>query len=228
VTRGRLSVFAKAPTPGRVKTRLAPPLSLEQAALLYDAMLADVLIASLDFARRLGLAAFLYFDPPEALAELRSRAPSGFELVPQVGAGLAERMANAFAQTKTAGCPLTLLRGSDSPALDFESVEQALEQLERGADLVLTPDQSGGYALIGMKEPRSELFAIALSTDSVLSETVSRARSLGLAVALTKPTFDLDVVADLDLVEALPLERSSVLCPRTVEFLAALRHSTVL
>ena len=51
VSRGWLSVFAKAPRPGRVKTRLVPPLSPEQAAALYDAMLADVLRASADFAR---------------------------------------------------------------------------------------------------------------------------------------------------------------------------------
>ncbi|MCA9558918.1 MAG: hypothetical protein KC583_10180, partial [Myxococcales bacterium] len=38
----RLMVFAKAPTPGRVKTRLQPPLTPAQAAELHGAFVRDV------------------------------------------------------------------------------------------------------------------------------------------------------------------------------------------
>ncbi|MFO0689468.1 MAG: TIGR04282 family arsenosugar biosynthesis glycosyltransferase [Myxococcota bacterium] len=226
--RGRLAVFAKAPRPGRVKTRLTPVLSPEQAAAFYEAMLADVLVASLDFASRLGLEPCLYFDPPEARAELAARAPEGFGLRAQRGADLAERMANAFAEAHASGCPALLLRGSDSPALGLELVEEALVRLEAGADLVLTPDQGGGYALIGMKEPRAALFELRLSTATVLDETLARARDLGLRAERTPATFDLDLPSDLARLDALPPDRSSDLCPRTVGFHRSLRRIGVL
>ncbi|MBK7949653.1 MAG: glycosyltransferase [Deltaproteobacteria bacterium] len=217
-----------------MKTRLTPVLSSEQAAAFYDAMLADVLVASLDFARRLELEPFLHFDPPEAREELAVRAPQAYALVPQRGPGLAERMANAFSDAFEArgavevGCPALLLRGSDSPGLDFETVEEALTRLEAGADLVLTPDQGGGYALIGMKNPHPSLFELTLSTESVLDETLDRARALGLAVAQTRPSFDLDVPADLARLDALPPARSLDLCPRTVRFRETLHRIGVL
>ena len=228
MSRGWLNVFAKAPRPGRVKTRLSPPLSPEQAAELYGAMLSDVLEASLGFADRLDLEAVLHFDPPDARAELAARAPRGFRLLPQAGAGLAVRMANAFVQGSTEGAMRMILRGSDSPGLELERVEDALARLDAGDDLVLTPDQSGGYALIALKEPRSELFEVAMSTRSVLEETLARARSLGLVASLTRPSFDLDRATDFAWIDGLAPARSSVLCPRTVEMIWTLRRSGVL
>jgi rSAM/selenodomain-associated transferase 1 len=228
VTRGWLSVFAKAPQPGRVKTRLSPPLAPETAAALYAAMLEDVLRASADFARRLGLEPVLHFDPPAARGALERYAPPGYQFRPQRGEGLAERMANAFEEAAAEGVERVLLRGSDSPGLDLPVVAAALAGLEDGDDLVLTPDQGGGYALIALKEPRRELFEVVLSTGSVLEETVARARALGLAVSSTPASFDLDLVADLVRLDDLPVERSSVLCPRTVEFVRDLRARAVL
>jgi glycosyltransferase A (GT-A) superfamily protein (DUF2064 family) len=121
-----------------------------------------------------------------------------------------------------------LLRGSDSPGLDFSVVEDAVARLDSGDDLVLSPDQGGGYALIALKKPRSELFDIPMSTGSVLTETVARAQALGLTVSLTRPTFDLDSAADFAWIDALAPERSSVLCPRTVEILGEFRRGGVL
>lgn len=228
MSRGWLSVFAKAPQPGRVKTRMCPPLSLEQAAALYDAMLADVLIASAGFAQRLDLEPVLHFDPPDARSELARLAPRAYRLQAQIGRDLAERMANAFEQAEAAGAERVLLRGSDSPGLDFATVEDALVRLDSDQDLVLTPDQGGGYALIALKKPRRELFEIALSTGSVLTETLARARSLGLRASLTRASFDLDRSPDLARIDELAPERSSVLCPRTVEIVRDFRRDGVL
>lgn len=228
MSRGWLSVFAKAPQPGRVKTRMCPPLSPEQAAALYDAMLTDVLVASADFAKRRDLEPVLHFDPPDAQAELARRAPRAYQLRAQVGLDLAERMANAFEQAEAAGADRVLLRGSDSPGLDHATVEDALARLDSGQDLVLTPDQGGGYVLIALKKPRRELFEIGLSTGSVLTETLARARSLGLEASLTRASFDLDRAPDLAWIDGLPPERSSVLCPRTVEIIQDFRRDGVL
>lgn len=225
---GWLSVFAKAPRPGRVKTRFVPPLSPEQAAAFYDAMLADVLRASADFASRLGLEPVLHFDPPEAMSEFARREPGVYHLHPQRGRDLAARMANAFEHGAASGVSRMLLRGSDSPGLDLPVVEDAVARLDSGDDLVLTPDQGGGYALIALKKPREELFDIPMSTGCVLDETVARARALGLSVSLTRPTFDLDDAADLAWIDSLSPEQSSVLCPRTVEILETFRRGGVL
>ena len=228
MSRGWLSVFAKAPRPGQVKTRMIPPLSPKQAAMLYDAMLADVLISSADFAQRLDLEPILHFDPPDARPEFERRAPDGYRFCPQLGFGLAERMSNAFEEAAAAGVDRVILRGSDSPGLDFETVEDALARLDAGQDLVLTPDQGGGYALIALKKPRRELFEVVLSTGSVLSETLGRARSLGLEASLTRASFDFDRAADLAWIDALPPAKSSVLCPRTVEIIRVFRAIDVL
>ncbi|MEZ4332096.1 MAG: TIGR04282 family arsenosugar biosynthesis glycosyltransferase [Myxococcota bacterium] len=226
--RGRLGIFAKAPGAGRVKTRLSPPLSAEQAARLYDAMLTDVLLASAEAARRLSLEPVVYFDPPDARSHFEARVPDGFALREQVGPTLAERMAEAFRTAEVEGVPLLLLRGTDSPALDVAHCREAIDRLDRGADVVLTPDQGGGYALIGMKKHHPTLFGIALSTPTVLIETLSRSEKAGIQVRLTRATFDLDVAADLRALDALSPEESSVLCPHTVACVRSLRSLSVL
>jgi hypothetical protein len=163
------------------------------------------------------------------MSELICRAPGDYRLLlPQRGDGLAERMANAFEQAAAAGANRMLLRGSDSPGLDYQVVEDAVARLDSGDDLVLTPDQGGGYALIALKEPRKELFDVPMSIGSVLAETVACAHSLGLAVSLTRPSFDLDRAADLVWIDRLSPAQSSVLCPRTVEILRDFRRDGVL
>lgn len=225
---GWLIVFAKAPRPGLVKTRLAPPLDLEQAAALYEAMLDDVLEASAAWAKRFDLEAVLAIHPPDALAEVVPRALPAFRLQAQRGQDLAQRMANAFAEAAAAGAPFALLRGSDSPALGPDHVEAALGRLEAGDDLVLTPDAGGGYALIGQRRPRRALFDVPMSTRDVLRHTLAIADSLGLQSSTTRATIDLDHVEDLVAIESLDPAESSDLCPRTVEAIRDLRSTGVL
>lgn len=226
--RAALCVFAKEPVAGRVKTRMTPPLSAGKAATFYAAMLDDVLTATADQANQLALAPRVCFDPESAADAFAARVPPSFHLSPQRGGDLGARMANAFAEMATAGFDCMLLRGSDSPGLELAIVAEALAALEASSDVVLTPDRDGGFALIGLKKPHNALFDLEYSTPSVLEETILRARSLGLSIALTAPTFDLDTLADLVWLDALAPERSSVLCPRTVEFVRAARAIGVL
>ena len=83
-----LIVFAKEPRPGFVKTRMSPPLSAEQAAGLYAALLDDVLAATAEHAEAFGLAPVLAVHPPEACAALARRAPPGFRVVAQRGGSI--------------------------------------------------------------------------------------------------------------------------------------------
>lgn len=223
MSRGWFIVFAKAPRPGLVKTRLCPPLSPEQAATFYRAMLGDVLVSSLRFAKALDLEPVLAFHPPGGVAEMLAESPTDYRLHVQRGLDLSDRMANAFAEAEAAGAPLALLRGSDSPVLSFSQVNAALVQLEAGDDLVLTPDLGGGYAMIGLRRAAPEVFNVPMSTENVLSETIAIAYSLGLRHSKTNATLDVDRVEDFHALERIPAKELLNSCPRTVEAIAELR-----
>lgn len=202
---------------------MSPPLGLDECAELYRAMLADVLEASADFAATLDLIPVLAFHPPDAVAELIGSAAPGTRLQVQRGADLGERMANAFAEAAAAGAERILLRGSDSPALERSLFEAAMSRLDAGDDVVFTPDQSGGYAMIGMRAPQPALFELAMSTADLMEQTLLIAASLGLRSSMTEPGFDLDTVGDFHYLSALSPAQRSDLCPRTVESISSLR-----
>lgn len=217
---GAVVVFAKRPEAGRVKTRLCPPLRPEEAAELYGCMLDDVLEATAGAAAKLGLAAILTVDPPDACTALAARAPAAFHVLPQRGADLAERMEHAAADAAALGFAPLLLRGSDSPALGAELLAEALAALA-GADVVLSPAADGGYDLVGLRAPTPGLFRHAMSTGSVLEDTLRNARALGLRSALLAPSFDVDVVEDLHELARARLQGRATGCPRTLAWLDA-------
>jgi len=228
LSRGCLIVFAKAPRVGRVKTRLVPPLSFEQATAFYDAMLRDVLDATARFAAELDLEPVLAVDPPSAVEELRARTPSAFRIRAQRGAGLGERMANAFAEAFATGAPRVLLRGSDSPGLSAAHVSEMLDALEAEHDLVVCPDRGGGYAMIGQGGPEPGIFDVPMSTPEVLGDTLALAEGLGLRHTVIASTFDLDTAADIVHLDDLIRVKALDLCPRTVETRERLRSDRVL
>ena len=211
-------VFAKAPIPGRVKTRMIPPFTPEQAAGLYTAMLADVLDSTAEFAARRGLEAVLAIDPPEMCGEMARRAPPGYRVVVQRGPGLAARMAWAVAELAAAGLDGVLLRGSDSPALDPQTLDASLDALA-DFDLCLCPDLDGGYSLVGLRRPVPGLFDHPMSTQRVLEDTLANAARLGLRPKLLPARFDLDTAADLAHLARARREGSAEGCGRTLAFL---------
>jgi hypothetical protein len=103
-----------------------------------------------------------------------------------------------------AGGPV-LLAGSDSPDLPLRLVEEAIDHLQR-SDVVSVPCRDGGYAIIGLRQPTTELFIdIPWSTPAVLEATRRRCRELGLSYYETAGWDDLDDMADLQrLVERSP------------------------
>jgi rSAM/selenodomain-associated transferase 1 len=214
---GWIVVFAKQPLPGSVKTRLVPPFTHEEAALLYDAMLADVLELTARAAAALGLEPVLAVDPPHARHDLASRAPASFRVIAQRGPDLGSRMAHAVDEAAAAGATPILLRGSDSPALGEETLAAALAALE-DSDLVVCPDRDGGYNLIGLRRPAPGLFRHPMSTASVLTDTLANAASAGLSHAVLESGFDIDVASDLQWLEEVR-EDARPTCPRTLDFL---------
>jgi uncharacterized protein len=208
-----LALFAKAPAPGQVKTRLCPPLAFEQAAELYEAMLLDILDQHRD-ERRADLA--LWYTPVQARAWFEVHAPAGYALHAQQGATLGERMSALFRTHAREGYARIVLRGTDSPSLPAARVAEAFEALEH-ADLVLCPDRDGGYNLVGLRRPEDTLFEVKMSTSNVFEWTVERGKSLGLRIELLAPHHDVDTSADLALLAGeLCAERT----PRTHAWLA--------
>jgi hypothetical protein len=217
-TPGALVVFAKWPEPGAVKTRLCPPLSPEQAAEFYDAMLADVLAAMAREAPARGLALVLAVHPRERAGDFAARAP-GWRIAAQEGADLSARMEHAAARELAHGAACVLLRGSDSPALGAEVLDAALAALAR-VDVALSPDRDGGYNLVALRRFEAGLFSHAMSTSRVLEDTRAAAHALGLTSEVLAPCFDVDTSAEFALLrDARP--RAGTRCPRTYAWLDA-------
>ena len=219
-----MTVLAKAPRPGQVKTRLCPPLDPQQAADLYAEMLADVLETTHDFATEAGLEPVLSVHPASARMEMAGLVPSSFRVVAQCGFDLSERMAWAVNESLASGASKVLLRGSDNPALSRRILQSAVDALDE-ADLVVSPDQDGGYGLIGLRGPWAEVFNHPMSTDTVLEETLAHAQRLGLSVHRLESSFDLDRNFDLDrLLEASESEELDS-CGRTVQWIRSYREA---
>jgi len=187
-------VVAKWPEPGRVKTRLCPPLSPDGAARLAMALLLDLA----DAVRRCRDLEWGIAYAPEAAREAFARRFPDAALFPQGEGDLGERMDRVVSRGLEAGHRSVLLLGGDLPALPEGLPSQAAGVLLRGADLVLSPSTDGGYSLIGLSRPCPELFArMPWSGPEVLSETLRRAESLGLRTGLLAPVPDCDTPDDL-------------------------------
>jgi rSAM/selenodomain-associated transferase 1 len=185
-----VGLFAKEPVAGRVKTRLSPALTAEQACRLYRVSLQESVKRLL--AAELPLV--ICFD---GRREWFSETFPGLPLLAQTGDGLGVRMSNAVQELFLNGGGPVLLAGSDSPDLPISLVSQALELL-RETDVVTIPCRDGGYVVVGMRRPTTELFAeIPWSTAGVLQATRRSSRQLDLSYGETQEWFDLDEIDDL-------------------------------
>ena len=193
----------RSPEPGRVKTRLVPPLTPEQAAALYERFIRDTFggLAALD-----GVDLFAAIAPESDPALLRGVVPGGVAVFSQSGDGLGERISSVFHELFARGYARVVVIGSDSPDMPCSRVTEALALLGDGsAQLVLGPADDGGYFLVALSEPLSAPFAgIPWSTGAVLEATVQRAREAGIPVALTRGWHDIDRGEDIELIRANP------------------------
>lgn len=191
----RTALFTKRPEPGRVKTRLCPPLAPEEAARLAAAMLADTVEKCLAG----NFETSLVFAPETAAGWFRREFPRPEHQVAQQGEGLGARLAHfvrtVFAEGETASL---VVIGSDQPLVPLARLEEAHARLAAGADLVLGPDRGGGYYLVGLRAPCDELFtAVPMSAAGMCAATAVLARARGLAVELLSEDDDVDTPDDL-------------------------------
>jgi rSAM/selenodomain-associated transferase 1 len=188
-----LAMIAKAPVAGLAKTRLCPPCSSVQAASLAEAALLDTIsaMASTPAARHVVvLAGQPRSELIDTLQELGA-AIGGFEIIPQRGEGLGERLSCAFADIATA----TLMIGMDTPQATPTLLAGGLRQLAaRANDAVLGVAKDGGYWAIGLKRADARVFdGVPMSTPDTANLQRERLRLLGLR------TVELCALRDVDL-----------------------------
>ncbi len=194
-----LAVVAKRPGPGQTKTRLCPPLTGAEAAALYECFLADTLDVMRQVER---VERTIVYLPEDESDYFRTLAPD-FTLLPQTGADLGARLDNLLRDALAAGARYAVVMDSDSPTLPLSTVEDAYTRLEAGADVVFGPCDDGGYYLVGVTRPQPRLLReVAMSTPSVLEDSLAIARSLDLKVALLPTWYDVDTGAELARLEA--------------------------
>lgn len=186
-----LAVMAKAPRPGKVKTRLAPPLTLDQSAALNIGFLRDT---TANIATVKGGAGVLCYTPVGDEMAFNGIAPEGFSLIPQRGDGFGERLHLAATDLLACGFGAVCLIDSDSPTLPHTALQQAVEELAKPGDrVVLGGSHDGGYYLIGLKQPHSAPFErITWSTASVFAETVERCTETGIELVQLPLWYDVD------------------------------------
>ncbi|MDH4146063.1 MAG: glycosyltransferase [Acidimicrobiia bacterium] len=185
---GAVSVIAKTPEAGRVKTRLCPPLDPAEAAQVAWACLLD----TLDVARLVPASRHVIVLDGEPGGWC-----NGFEVIPQRGDGLAERLAAAFDDMDASA----LVVAMDTPQLAANALVAGLRALQQGADAVFGPASDGGYWLIGLRAgvDAAPVFAgIPMSTGDTGRRQLARLRELGLAVHVLDELRDLDGVDDLE------------------------------
>jgi uncharacterized protein len=188
-------VFAKAPDPGAVKTRLVPALGEGGAAVLA----ARFARRTLDTATRAAVGPVVLVCAPDTAHPFFEvcRRRHAVTLSPQGDGDLGARMHRAFAETLTTSTAAILV-GTDTPDLHADDLVAAAQALRDGVDVVLGPAEDGGYWLIGLRRPVPALFeSMPWSTDAVLHTTRSRIAALGLRLHELVARADIDRPEDL-------------------------------
>jgi rSAM/selenodomain-associated transferase 1 len=200
-----VAIFAKAPRPGTVKTRLAARLGDEGAARLH------ALLAERTFTTALAAGVGpveVWCAPDEHDAFFASMAARGATLQRQPDGDLGHRMQAACDRAFAAGRRIVLL-GCDCPALQAADVDEAVRALaSHGA--ALSPAEDGGYVMLALSRPAPVFDAMPWGTGEVMSITRERLRAAGIAWRELRTLWDVDVPGDYDrlvrerLIDALP------------------------
>lgn len=180
-----LVVIAKECLPGRVKTRLHPPLSLQQAADIAAASLDDTLdaLAALPATRRI-----LAFDGDRA-----PRSAADYEILPQVAGGLDERLAAIF---DDADEPLVLI-GMDTPQVSADMLAPAFDDAGPEVDAWFGLADDGGFWALGMREPDGDLIrGVPMSRPDTGARQLERLHGAGLRVRWLAQLRDVDTIDD--------------------------------
>jgi rSAM/selenodomain-associated transferase 1 len=221
-----LVIMAKAPKPGRVKTRLIESLPSPAVTALYRCLLED----SLALAKSLTSVEVAVMCPESDQNELAHLLGNTVQVVAQKGEGLAAGLTSVFRHFTAGGWQHVIAFNSDSPHLAASVLDGAFEILARH-DVVVGPTHDGGYYLVGAKADHPSLFeGDGMGTRSALDRLLLRTKALQLSTGFAERFYDIDVADDLILL-ARELRLAPAKAPRTAGWfdewqraVAQLRH----
>jgi len=186
-----LVIFARSPVPGRVKTRLLPVFTPEEACEIHRALLGDVVERSIRSVGATASITLAWSEPPPA-GSFGIDLPDTIAVEAQAQGDLGERMAFAVQSKMRAGFRRVVILGTDAPTLPGDHLAAAFAAL-REVEVVLGPAGDGGYYLVGLSKLRIEIFRdIRWGSPEVLAATHKRLRKLGV------PYRDLGMWHDVD------------------------------
>jgi rSAM/selenodomain-associated transferase 1 len=197
-----VAVVCKTPAPGQSKSRLSPPLRPEECAAISACFIKDVSRTVARLTEGGGVTGYALYTPQGSEAALRMMLPAGFALLPQIGNDLGARLIRGFDDLLKAGHRGAVLVGADSPTLPLSILRAAVDAVRRSDNVILSPAQDGGYALVGLSKAHPRLFEdIPWSTSDVYRLTLDRAGEIGLPVVNVPGWYDVDDQASLHMLE---------------------------
>jgi rSAM/selenodomain-associated transferase 1 len=197
-----IQVFAKAPVPGSVKTRLIPHIGAHGAAELYCRMLRRALATAV--IARVGRIELWTTEPAESPFLQLCQRLIGVPIQMQIEGDLGARMSHAL-RDGLSRAGKVLLVGVDIPGMTHEDLREARNALDQGCDAVLGPAEDGGYWLIGVRRHDEHLFEdVVWSGSDVAQRTRARLQALGWRWHELATRWDVDRPEDLHRLAALP------------------------
>lgn len=181
----KVLVFAKAPEPGRVKTRLAAAIGEEAAVRLHTAFTGDILEELTQ-----------WFDV-ELHVDGCTGAWGEFDVArrEQRGEELGGRMFNAVSEALAQGCGWAVVVGADVPAVTAEHVRALLRE---EAEVVFGPAEDGGYWAVACKRVAEGMFeGVEWGTARALSQSAAACGKAGLGTGLGPVLYDVDCIEGL-------------------------------
>jgi rSAM/selenodomain-associated transferase 1 len=192
-----LVLFARTSSPGKVKTRLMPVFTAEEACQIHAALLGDVLERASRTLSATTTISLAWSEPPDPSCLPVPSMPEGVPEHLQSGGDLGERMAMEFQARLREGHRKVVILGSDAPTLPGDHLISAFEALEK-SEVVLGPTEDGGYYLLGMSHLHLGIFRnIQWGSDQVLSTTRQRLRKAGISFAELGAWHDVDTPEDV-------------------------------
>ena len=189
-------VFARFPTKGKVKTRLAKTLGGKFAKDFYK-ICAEHTFNEILKIHKNDTRKFIFYSDEKDREKIKKWTHSKFLLSPQKGKDLGEKMQNAFQTVFNNGVSKTLIIGTDLPEISSEIINRSFELLNNN-DIVIGPATDGGYYLLGMKNVYKELFTnLPWSTDKLFENTIDIINKLNLSISYLPRLSDIDTEEDL-------------------------------
>lgn len=196
-----IGLFCKTPQAGTSKTRLSPPLSPEEAAVLSACFIRDLSATIAEVAAAGDVVPYALYAPAGSEDVLRALLPRDFRLLPQRDGDFSTRVIAATRDLLDAHASAILVN-ADSPTLPASILREAIAATWRGG-VVLSPARDGGYTLIGASQLYERLYRdIPWSTAEVYRTTVARAAEIGVPVTDVPGWYDVDDAESFALLRA--------------------------